>query len=44
MIKEGRSQKERMEKLNEIAIYKMTILAEDKRIEDMNLILQEEKL
>ena len=42
MIKEGKTQKERIEKLNEIAIYQMTILTEDKRIEDMNLIVQDE--
>ena len=43
MIKEGKTQKERIEKLNGIAIYQMTILTEDKRIEDMNLIVQEEE-
>ncbi len=42
MIKEGKTQKERIEKLNEIAIYQMTILTEDKRIEDMNLLIQDE--
>ena len=42
MIKEGKSQRERMEKLNEVAIYQMTILTEDKRIEDMNLIIKKE--
>ncbi|MEZ3436622.1 MAG: KilA-N domain-containing protein [Lachnospiraceae bacterium] len=42
MIKEGKTQKERIEKLNEIAIHQMIILTEDKRIEDMNLIIQDE--
>ena len=42
MIKEGKTQKERIEKLNEIAIHQMIILTEDKRIEDMNLIVQDE--
>ena len=42
MIEEGRTQKERIEKLNKVAIYQMTILTEDKRTEDMNLMIQKE--
>ena len=42
MINENRTQEERIKKLNEIAIYQMTILTEDKRTKDMDLILQKE--
>ena len=42
MIREKEPQNERIKKLSAIAIYQMKILTEDKRTEDMNLILQEE--
>lgn len=38
----GNGPKERLKKLNDIAIYQMEILTEDKRIEDMNIITKQE--
>ena len=42
MIQDKEPQKERIKKLNDIAIHQMKILTEDKRIEDMKLIMQED--
>ena len=44
LIRDGIPQSVRIEKLNDAAIYQMNILTEDKRVEDINTILENENV